>query len=520
MKQKYKYIKQDDNFVFYKGRKKLKTIMGSSVTTKYESIAERLVLDLNEFGESPSNPISLVAFHYYIIDFCSNKELERDFLEHSITIGLEKDKDWTFNCPSENPDVLMVWQDKFGLFEEQSIKVKGWVKTLSIMQLCAICVIGRALESFNIPYIISNRKDVNELDHYSQFINEFYPYIGIEDLNKYFANLLFYFNIERGNDNELESQVKNNLSDAVNTLYYLNGDIYVGQAENNSSNGMGTYYCANGCKFIGHFKNNERDDIGTEYYSDGSKKYEGHYKNDMRQGNGTYYFDSGDKYVGEFKNDKKNGKGTYYFTNGDKYEGDFINDNFEGTGTFYFINGEKYLGQVRSGKRNGMGSYWFTNGDTYVGEWLDDKREGTGTEYSSNGSIIFKGTYSNGKAILHRSEEGEKIDEVLKVEDKAKGKWKLAAATIKNNSGEILYLRSTTRAFKVLLRLANGEVVNTDEFIGVRSPRNNYRQFLIFIQKNGNEATAQLPSGMQFKIKYTTDKPGGNNTSTVQRIDS
>ena len=475
MKEKYKYIKQDDSFVFYKERKKLRTPMGSYVTTNYESIAERLVKDLNEFGENPSNPISLVAIHYSISDFYSNKELGRDSLEHSITIGLDQDKDWTFNCPSENPDVLMMWHDTFGLFEEQSIKGKGWVKTLSIMQLCAICVIGRALESFNIPYIISNIKDVKELDHYSQFINEFYPYIGIEDLNKYFANLLFYFNVERDNDNKLESQLKNNLSDAVNTLYYLNGDKYVGQAENNLSNGMGTYYWVNGCKFVGHFKDSERDDIGTEYYSDGSKKYEGHYKNDMREGNGTYYFDSGDKYVGQFKNDKKNGNGTYYFTNGDKYEGDFKNDNFEGTGTFYFINGEKYIGQVRSGKRNGMGSYCFINGDTYVGEWVNDKREGAGTECNSNGSIIFKGTYSNGKAIIYTEEEGKKNDEVLKVEDKAKEKWKLSAATIKNDSGEILYLRSTTIAFKVLQRIANGEVVNTDEFIRARRVRTNYR---------------------------------------------
>lgn len=208
MEKEYKFIKKDDRFVFYKGQEKLKTPMGSDVITEYESIAERLVNDLNKFGEDASDPISLVAFHYAMIDFYLNMELGRNFIERSISIGLDRERDWTFNCPTANPDVLMTWYGTFGLFEKQSPKGKEWIKTLSSMQLCAVCVIGRALESVNIPYIITNIKDKKQLDHYSQFINKFYPYVGIKELKKYFENLLFYFKVESGNNNKCESNIK------------------------------------------------------------------------------------------------------------------------------------------------------------------------------------------------------------------------------------------------------------------------------------------------------------------------
>jgi hypothetical protein len=70
------------------------------------------------------------------------------------------------------------------------------LKTLSNQQLCPVCVIGRAMESVNIPYILATQLKPNKLNKFIKFADRVYPYIGASDLKKYFNNFLFYFSDE------------------------------------------------------------------------------------------------------------------------------------------------------------------------------------------------------------------------------------------------------------------------------------------------------------------------------------
>lgn len=70
----------------------------------------------------------------------------------------------------------------------------------------------------------------------------------------------------------------------------------------------------------------------TIYYANGDR-YIGKKENGRKQGYGRLIYTNGDQYVGYFE---KNGRGNYVFANNDWYEGNFVNDQFNGHGTFYF----------------------------------------------------------------------------------------------------------------------------------------------------------------------------------------
>ena len=46
------------------------------------------------------------------------------------------------------------------------------------MQLCAVCVIGRSLESVNIPFIVATALTPEELKTYAKEVYEYYPYVS------------------------------------------------------------------------------------------------------------------------------------------------------------------------------------------------------------------------------------------------------------------------------------------------------------------------------------------------------
>ncbi|MFC1591236.1 hypothetical protein ACFL43_01800 [Thermodesulfobacteriota bacterium] len=195
----YKFKKDGDQYNLYKDNAPLTTPAGSPVATMYQPVAKRLVKDLEKYGEDPSNPISLVAFQYATIDFFM--EMPREELEHSVAIGLEKDADWTFNCPTASPEPMMQWWGTFGKYSTQSENGKEWIPTLTLMQLCSVCIIGRALESVNIPFIVATILEKKHLAGFAKEINKYYPYVSVAELKKYFDNFLFYFNADGGSSN-------------------------------------------------------------------------------------------------------------------------------------------------------------------------------------------------------------------------------------------------------------------------------------------------------------------------------
>jgi hypothetical protein len=188
----YSYKQDGDEYVFLIEDEELETPMGQIVSTKNKNIADRLLKDLKVYGEDPSDPESIVAFQYAMLDFFQKEP--RSELEYNIAIGLEPESDWTLTCQAPDPNVMMEWWGAFGKYPQQAESAVKWLKTLTDQQLCAVCVIGRAVESVNIPFILATKLTRNNKNKVIKFIDKVYPYIGINALKKYFDNFLFYFN--------------------------------------------------------------------------------------------------------------------------------------------------------------------------------------------------------------------------------------------------------------------------------------------------------------------------------------
>lgn len=180
-------------YLIEKDSQPLLTPKGRPVETIHKSLADRLISDLTKYGESPCDPVSIVAFHYAMIDFFS--VMPREELEHSVAIGLDPENDWTFNCPTAAPENIFKWINLFGRRSENVERGKRWLSSLSLPQLCAVCVLGRALESVNIPFIVATMLSSKNIRKYAKEICIFYPYISVDDLTICFENFLFYFSL-------------------------------------------------------------------------------------------------------------------------------------------------------------------------------------------------------------------------------------------------------------------------------------------------------------------------------------
>lgn len=92
----------------------------------------------------------------------------------------------------------MRWWEVFGPpLSGQTLEVaKSWLSSLTLMQLCAVCVIGRFLESVNIPYRLATVVDAKGVKKFAAAIAECYPYVSATTISAAFENFLFYFNLE------------------------------------------------------------------------------------------------------------------------------------------------------------------------------------------------------------------------------------------------------------------------------------------------------------------------------------
>ena len=114
-----------------------------------------------------------------------------------------------------------------------------------------------------------------------------------------------------------------------NTIYFLNGDRYVGPRNDNSR--------------------------------------------DQMHGNGTYFWRDGREYRGQFLNGLKEGNGEFSGTDLSKYIGEFTKDKMEGHGRLNMPDGQVYIGDFEDWKRKGSGNLTWRNGDFYLGVWNDNE---------------------------------------------------------------------------------------------------------------------------------------------------
>lgn len=187
----YTIDKQGDRFRILKNGAPIHTPRDNPVETRLSAVADRLVQHLNRFGEDPSDPCSIVAFHYPMIDFFAVEP--RELLEGSVVAGLNRNADWTLSCPTAAPEGMMAWMSLFGHPTSQVEAARAWVSKLSFMQLCAVTVIGRNLESVNIPFIVATSLKADDLGEYAKEVSERYPYINSVSVKTMLENYLFYF---------------------------------------------------------------------------------------------------------------------------------------------------------------------------------------------------------------------------------------------------------------------------------------------------------------------------------------
>ena len=156
-------------------------------------------------------------------------------------------------------------------------------------------------------------------------------------------------NTQNNTNNQNNHIIRRNSNINIETLYYNNGDYYIGETLQKSRNGYGTYYYKNGNKYEGYWLDNLKHGKGTFFYNTG-EMYEGYFVNNKKDGYGEYFYKNGDRYQGEFKENKRNGKGTLYLNNGCKYIGKFKNDEKDGKGEFTNKKGEIQYEQWENGK--------------------------------------------------------------------------------------------------------------------------------------------------------------------------
>ena len=156
-------------------------------------------------------------------------------------------------------------------------------------------------------------------------------------------------NTQNNTNNQNNHIIRRNSNINIETLYYNNGDYYIGETLQKSRNGFGTYYYKNGNKYEGYWLDNLKHGKGTFFYYTG-EMYEGYYVNNKKDGYGEYFYKNGDRYKGEFKENKRNGKGVLYLNNGCKFKGKFKNDEKDGMGEFINKKGEIQYEQWENGK--------------------------------------------------------------------------------------------------------------------------------------------------------------------------
>ena len=131
-------------------------------------------------------------------------------------------------------------------------------------------------------------------------------------------------------------------------------------------------------------KNNDAV-IDTTLYFENGNKFIGKWRYGDINGFGYYKWDGIGTYSGNWLDGKKHGQGTMVWDDGSKYEGGWALDEFSGDGTYYYNNGDTYVGEWRNGKKYGKGVFSWKSGDVYEGNWVEGKRSGSGVMIMQNG---------------------------------------------------------------------------------------------------------------------------------------
>lgn len=145
----------------------VKTPKGNFLETSYETIANRILTDLDKFGEEYESSQSILTWQSTIIDYVS--EMDKSEVLEALDGFLDNGNDWTFTRNQEKEK----WVNLFGEPVARKTSIRNWLPRCTHMQLNAVNVIAKVFGSINIAYVLAC---LMEKYKGTQLDKEFYRY--------------------------------------------------------------------------------------------------------------------------------------------------------------------------------------------------------------------------------------------------------------------------------------------------------------------------------------------------------
>lgn len=198
-------------------------------------------------------------------------------------------------------------------------------------------------------------------------------------------------------EKEYKGSFKSGRRHGYGTIYYKNGDVYVGEIYEDMRQGKGKLTFGRGGWVDGQWRKDLLDGDVVYSHRDGFL-YEGPYVEQRKDGsNAVCKFADGSVYEGEVKRGKIHGTGKLVYPDNKKvYEGEFKDGKQHGRGKFTDTDGSTYEGQFVDGLMQGRGKMTYPNKTVYEGDWKDGFKHGDGEFRSPGNEVLEKGRYHNG----------------------------------------------------------------------------------------------------------------------------
>lgn len=196
----YYYKSENNKFIIYDGDNVLTTPSGKAVVTIYETLAKRIVFDLERYGMNFRSISSILSWHFTMIDnFAPREHAEvEDILFNSFLTR----NDWT--CRERHG---ADWSRVFGSWNERQHCIEQWLKKATHMQMTAACCIGNAYESINLAFVLAvvleNYEDEErdaQLRNVAQLLADTYEFGPFDDIYDSFKTFELYYGIHLKTD--------------------------------------------------------------------------------------------------------------------------------------------------------------------------------------------------------------------------------------------------------------------------------------------------------------------------------
>ncbi|OPL07604.1 MAG: hypothetical protein AVO33_04725 [delta proteobacterium ML8_F1] len=163
---KYSFRKITTRYFFYEGNLPLLTPGGQQVTTYYQSLAERIIRDLERFGYDFRPVESILEWHFTMIDSFSKMTNERvESILHDSYLVIP---DWTTTMNHTDEE----WFNVFDSWDNRKESIMEWLGKCTRMQKTAVSFIGNAYHSLNIAYVLAVSLEEKSSDKRMEFFEK------------------------------------------------------------------------------------------------------------------------------------------------------------------------------------------------------------------------------------------------------------------------------------------------------------------------------------------------------------